>query len=212
MDANVDKRVQRTKALIREALVSLIEDKGFDALTVRDIATRAKINRGTFYLHYRDKFDLLDQTLAELIAGVQEILLGIARLPAAEVAGGQGLLTAATKLFAYFQSNARLMRAILATKGSQAFQDQVKQAMWHNIFEKKLITLIKRENLLVPPEYLISYLAGAHAGLLREWLERGCPEAPEEMARILIHLSLRGPMAAAGLAAPGLAAGHDKPP
>jgi len=57
MNSSEDRRIARTKAAIREALVALIEEKGFDALTVKDIATRANINRGTFYLHYKDKFD-----------------------------------------------------------------------------------------------------------------------------------------------------------
>ncbi len=47
----MDRRIARTKTAIREALVALIEEKGFDAILVSDIAERANINRGTFYLH-----------------------------------------------------------------------------------------------------------------------------------------------------------------
>ena len=56
---NTDLRIIRTKESIREALVELIEEKGFEAITVKDITTRAKINRGTFYAHYQDKYDLM---------------------------------------------------------------------------------------------------------------------------------------------------------
>ena len=61
-----DRRITRTKLAIRTALVALIEEKGFDVLTVKDITTLANINRGTFYLHYQDKFDLLKQIEVEI--------------------------------------------------------------------------------------------------------------------------------------------------
>ncbi|WMT38879.1 helix-turn-helix domain-containing protein [Paenibacillus sp. D2_2] len=77
MESSRDKRVMRTKAVIREALTQLIEEKGFEALTVKDITTRAEINRGTFYLHYRDKYDLLEQSEQELIQGLIGILTTI---------------------------------------------------------------------------------------------------------------------------------------
>ena len=56
-----DLRVQRTRKLIQNALIDLTIAKGFAAVTVRDITSYAKINRATFYRHYLDKFDLVDQ-------------------------------------------------------------------------------------------------------------------------------------------------------
>ncbi|MED3564371.1 TetR/AcrR family transcriptional regulator, partial [Bacillus xiapuensis] len=52
-------KVEKTKELLRNTLIDLIEEKGFDAISVRDITLKAGLNRGTFYLHYRDKYDLL---------------------------------------------------------------------------------------------------------------------------------------------------------
>lgn len=66
-DLNMDLRVVRTKALIIDALTELIDEKGFEAITVNDITTRANINRGTFYLHYQDKYDLMDKCQQEIM-------------------------------------------------------------------------------------------------------------------------------------------------
>src|SRR5512139_3713844 len=63
----IDPRVIRTRQLLRDALVSLIAEKGFDAITVQDIADRATLNRATFYLHYQDKHDLLINSLHDAI-------------------------------------------------------------------------------------------------------------------------------------------------
>jgi len=59
----VDLRIRRTRLALREALLALIEEKGFETLIVQDIADRAMINRVTFYKHYRDKYDLLEQIM-----------------------------------------------------------------------------------------------------------------------------------------------------
>ena len=72
---SIDRRIMRTKTAIREALVALIQEKGFGALSVSDITSRADINRGTFYLHYKDKFDLLEQTEADIINDMENIVL-----------------------------------------------------------------------------------------------------------------------------------------
>ena len=66
-DSNLDLRVVRTKTAIRNAFVELIEEKGFDAITVKDITTKANINRGTFYAHYQDKFDLMTKCQKEIM-------------------------------------------------------------------------------------------------------------------------------------------------
>src|SRR5262245_39795375 len=62
-----DLRVRRTRLALRQALLALIEEKGFDAIIVQDITERAMINRVTFYKHYRDKYDLLEQTMHEML-------------------------------------------------------------------------------------------------------------------------------------------------
>ena len=50
----IDPRIERTREALRGALMALIEEKGFDAISVQDITERARLNRATFYLHYRD--------------------------------------------------------------------------------------------------------------------------------------------------------------
>ncbi|HEX9012680.1 MAG TPA: TetR family transcriptional regulator [Anaerolineaceae bacterium] len=61
----VDPRVKRTRKLINQAFVDLMNEKGFQAITVQDIADRAEVNRATFYAHYEDKYDLLDRYVRE---------------------------------------------------------------------------------------------------------------------------------------------------
>ena len=78
-DSNLDLRVVRTKTAIRNALVELIEEKGFDAITVKDITTKANINRGTFYAHYQDKFDLMTKCQEDIMYEFSNIAKEIPR-------------------------------------------------------------------------------------------------------------------------------------
>ena len=181
------------------ALVALIEEKGFEALSVKDIAIKANINQGTFYLHYKDKFDLLDQTLDQVVQDMERILLEIRLVSVADFKETWIPKAITTKLFEYFNDNASLIQAILVTKGNFVLVTKLKQLMLKNIFEKDEAISIKKEKLLVPCEYLASYIASAHFGVVQEWLDRGRRETPEEMAEILLNITFRGPLVAAGV-------------
>lgn len=81
----LDRRVIRSQIMLRNALISVIEEKGYDAVSVSDIVRRADLNRSTFYTHYKDKQDLLRHTfqaiLAELTEKVKEFAIPQATLP-----------------------------------------------------------------------------------------------------------------------------------
>lgn len=65
--ARLDLRVRRTRRLLREALLGLLREKRFDTITVQEVTERAQVSRGAFYLHYRDKDDLLTQSTKEML-------------------------------------------------------------------------------------------------------------------------------------------------
>ncbi len=118
-DSNLDLRVIRTKTAIRNALVELIEEKGFDAITVKDITTKANINRGTFYAHYQDKFDLMTKCQEEIMYEVSSIAKQ--RLP--EVIADLGSNPSPTMPFilitsvlAFLNENSDFMKAVLSPK------------------------------------------------------------------------------------------------
>jgi len=194
---SVDRRIVRTKISIREALVALIEEKGFDAISVRDISARADINRGTFYLHYRDKFDLLEQTEAGIIQDVEEIILQANSLNLADFNSTDKPLPVVVSMFEYFQENAALMHAVFGLGGDFAFLTRIRQTVEKNL-KLGFLAGIRAVNFLVPADYLISYLISAHFGVIQIWLQNGCRETPKEMAIILSKLSWDGPIRSTG--------------
>lgn len=199
MNESTDRRILRTKAVIRGALTELIEEKGFEALTVKDITTRANINRGTFYLHYRDKYDLLEQSEQELIEGMVAIIRTIRPFNLDELLARDEPVPQIVDMIEYMNGQADFLKTILGPKGDPAFHSLVRSMMSKYLFEKNIVPLIKKENALVPTEYLVAYISSAHLGIIQEWLAQGRKESPRELALIMTKLSMKGPLYAAGV-------------
>lgn len=68
----IDPRVKRTRKLLIEAFQSLLDEKGFESITVQDITARATVNRATFYAHFTDKYQLVDQLIGDGFAQILE--------------------------------------------------------------------------------------------------------------------------------------------
>ncbi|MFF2755628.1 TetR/AcrR family transcriptional regulator [Psychrobacillus sp. NPDC058041] len=201
-DNNSDLRIIRTKESIRKALVELIEEKGFEAITVKDLTTRAKINRGTFYAHYKDKFDLMTKCEEEIMLEIYTIAKqNLPAVIATLETNSPNLkpFQLAVLLFEYLNENNGFMKAVLGPKGDLSFQTKLKDFMWKTLFGNDSNALIKEDSLLVPAQYLASYVASAHIGVIQQWLNSGRKETPQEMARILSTITLNGPFFAAGL-------------
>lgn len=201
-DSNTDLRVIRTRESIRNALVELIEEKGFEAISVKDITTRAKINRGTFYAHYQDKFDLMTKCEEEIMLEMSRIAKQNFPSVIAALETSSPTVTPfplVVSIFEYLNENSGFMKAVLGPKGDLTFQTRLKDFMWKTLFGNHSEALVKEENLLVPGQYLASYISSAHIGVIQQWLNSGRKESPQEMARILSTITANGPMFAAGL-------------
>ncbi|AAU23765.1 TetR/AcrR family transcriptional regulator [Bacillus licheniformis] len=192
-----DRRVKRTKKMIRDALSELMKNKAFEEISVTDITKKADINRGTFYLHYEDKYDLLDQSEEEIIQEINKIAKR--SIHSMDVLNQDVIdhpLTFVVDIFQYIKENEVFMKAVLGPKGPGSFRLKFKSVLISNL--KRLKTAI-RTDPIVPEDYLISYITGAHISVMQQWLENGMKETPHDMALILSKITGMGPAYAAGL-------------
>lgn len=199
-----DRRAIRTRKMIRQALSELIEEKGYNNISITDITAKADINRGTFYLHYVDKYDLLEKIEDEVIQELQDSIDKVNNIDAVSndfVSNTDSVdkpMPFMIKVFEYIKENCAFMRAILGPKGDPKFHMKIKELIESNLFEKKLIKAFRKENMLVPAEYFISYVLSAHLGVIQQWIESGMEKSPEDMALILSKMFLLGPFKVAG--------------
>jgi AcrR family transcriptional regulator len=183
---NADLRVRRTRKLLQEAMIALTIEKGFASLTVRDIAERAMVNRATFYRHYLDKYDLLDQYADELYA-----LLEVADEVSLEEkqAGPETPPIGLVRLLDQVREHAAFFRAMLGRQGDPGFSQKIRQYI-----EKRMRKLLAGEVIPVragapPLDMGLSYISAAGAGALVWWLENGAQISPEQMAAWMSQLS-----------------------
>ncbi len=195
MERSPDRRARRTKRMLRDALTELIEEKGVEAVTIKDLADRADISRGTFYIHYQDKYDLLEQSEHELLIGVERVLSTVDKLDA-----GTALLYVnrnqpfplILRLAEYVLQHAKLLRAILGPKGNPSFHMRFKQVLERNLI-LHLDYLWQKGEFIVPKAYLIAYVISAVLGVMQYWLEYGQEQSVDEIALILSKATILGP-------------------
>lgn len=121
-----DLRARRTRKLLRDALLELIEERGFDAITVGEIAERAMVSRAAFYRYYQDKYDLVEQIFDE---AMQNFVSDIGPRPHTSLSFDlQNVPTPQrwVKLFEHFAQYERLYRVLLSGKGSPWFATKMR--------------------------------------------------------------------------------------
>ncbi|WP_165280025.1 TetR/AcrR family transcriptional regulator [Paenibacillus protaetiae] len=199
MSDKIDRRQARTKQLLRQALLELITEKGVDKLTVTDITTRADVNRGTFYLHYRDAPDMLKQIQDEVFETIRSLIQEMNMLDLMNYAERDEPYPKTVALLEEFARHGRFLRVTLGTKGDPVYATRFHDTMRELFTAKLAFWQPKDEDMLVPREYLITYMASANIGVVTRWLETGMKESPREIALILMRLINHGPLTATGL-------------
>jgi AcrR family transcriptional regulator len=181
----MDRRSVKTKKLLENALIKLMIEKGFDKITIKDITEEADINRGTFYLHYKDKYDFLEQKEDNILKEFIEIVDNIAKkyhgsliLPSNK----DDLLPIFTQVYIYIKDNADFMKVVLGPNGDLNFQMRLR-----NFIEASLVQniSIKNESGKMPVKYIATIASSAQLGIIQKWLKNGMEETPQELATFM---------------------------
>jgi AcrR family transcriptional regulator len=205
-DRKLDRRISRTRRSLQDALFCLILEKGFDSVTVEDITNRADLGRTTFYLHYRDKEDLLMQSVRNQ---VEALVNQLAQYPLYKGDGEHrptkvdDITPLISLAFNHVAQNAVFYRVLLRGEGTYSALQRLRQILVEAILEliqhfsgreKKLL------NPTVPLDVFLNSLAGAWIGLMTWWLEADMPYPPEEMAVMYQRMFMRSTLDVLGLA------------
>jgi len=188
-----DLRVIRTDRRIRETFLQLIDEVGFDAVTIKLLTDRAEVNRGTFYHHYADKYELLERMTNEIFEKIEatfEREIPFVLINQKEDSPYRRIIP----FLIFLYENRTLMRILLSPTSDGMFRNRVRDYMQQILFSG----LPEQEERLVPENYLIAYLSAAHLGVIESWLRHPNETSPEEIARIIFTISMEGPFRAAG--------------
>jgi AcrR family transcriptional regulator len=186
--AKVDRRVRRTRDLLERSLLSLIEEQGYDRITVQDIIDRADIGRSTFYAHYRDKDDLL-------LSGFEDIRSALAaeREAAEEAKGTTGeLLQPLRIVFRHVEGHRQVWQPLVRKGGAEVvtriMRDHVTDLVREHL--RAQFPALRREQPQL--EAAVQFIANASTGLLIWWLNDDTPNSADELYAIFRRLTIQG--------------------
>lgn len=182
-----DRRSQRTRQLVSSAMVELLSEKRYEAITIQDILDQAGIGRTTFYSHYYDKEDVHASMMEQMLERMSQQL--------SERHTGHGIVPS-LELFQHIQQDHKHFQALAGGPTAERLWETMQTALGRTI-EQSLVTARKNKKApSIPLIVVSSYLAGAFLNLLKWWLKSGMPYTPEEMDEIFRQLALPGVEAA----------------
>lgn len=185
----LDRRVERTKASLREALVLLMTEKGYEAITVQDILDRANVGRATFYAHFEGKQALHDASLDGLVVELRR------RRDALRATGGESMLACCTAMFEHADSHRALYRGLISRRGSATVMNGIRTRMAILVREELEPHREPKAKNAVPLDLLVEHVVAGFAATLTWWLDRRTKYGPKEIDAIFRELTLPGLLA-----------------
>lgn len=180
-----DRRVRRTKTQLRKALTELLQEKSIDELSVTELTNRADVNRGTFYCHYRDIYDMLDQLEAETL---EEFSTLMDSYPAPRLQ--EGLRPILEDVFLFIRRNLDLAASAMNLWERSSFLERIKSLLRNKVIRDW--SDLYHFSGDVQRDHCLNFLVGGIIGLVQSWLEGGGRETPQEMAALAEGLILHG--------------------
>ncbi|WP_425334736.1 TetR/AcrR family transcriptional regulator [Priestia aryabhattai] len=191
---HTDPRILRTRQLIKDAFVELLEEIDFQKITVNRLAERATINRVTFYLHYRDIPDMLEKMADDMIEDISTIFNNT---PTDQTSSEEGRWNIIENLLEHIAEHANFYKNILASKKVPIFRDRLSMFIRDIIVTR--IDEIERSphtlNKIVKKDILIWYETSALIGTIISWLQNDMPYTSSFLAQqfsLLHHRGLNG--------------------
>ena len=180
----MDRRVRKTRMQLRTGLTQLMHEKAVKDITVRELAQLVDINRCTFYLHYRDIYDMVEQVEQEVATEFENM---VNAHPPEELE--EKPINLLIDLFSFFHANADLCSALLGGNGDMSFVNRLIALLRERVLEFWHLEQRKDPDQY---DYYFSFLASGFMGVIREWYANDMAEPIPQMASMAEQLILYG--------------------
>ena len=187
-----DRRIRKTKQVLRQSFASLLAEKPLEDITVKELTERADINRGTFYCHYKDIYDLKDQIERELFDEFVAVIdgYGVDNLR-------RELRSVMSDVFRFLQRNKEFGTIISAYKTDSLFFAWVRSEIFRRgLSEWQRIYGFQDS---IQWDYYLDFVVAGCVTMLQSWIQKGMRESPEEMGALSERFILYGPGEVLGL-------------
>lgn len=173
-----NRRILYTKNIIKESLIDLLETKEIHQVTVTDICKKADINRGTFYSHYKDAFDLLQSMEDELF---NQVIVYLTEIPVEDYTD-----ILLIKVFELIAENKELCKVLFCKQNDSKILDRILYVANKANLDKIINTPGFTDAYL---NYLLKYAIGGIIAVVQTWLENDLVESPRELLAIINNIN-----------------------
>ncbi|MDR0313750.1 MAG: TetR/AcrR family transcriptional regulator [Treponema sp.] len=174
------RKTRYTRMVLRDSLAELMKEKSILRISIKDICERADVSRSTFYAHYKDQYDLLQQIQEETIVNIEKLLEkyndDISR---------DGTMRMLEELLRYIADNGPSIQGLLSENGDINFQ-------------KKIIGFTRREEVLKyvtdrfdekTQEYASVFMVNGSIGLIQQWFKNNMDVPVSEMVKLFLKIT-----------------------
>jgi AcrR family transcriptional regulator len=189
----IDRRIARTRAMLQEAHISLILEKGYEATTVEDICDAANVGRSTFYAHYTSKDDLRRSGLEHLRKELVDRQRDALAMPGDIRDRSLGF---SLTMFEHARDHMDLYRALVGGRGGAVALGAIRQILSDLVRNELAATVDKKSADVIPRELAVQYVVGAFMAVMTWWLDGGAKLPPQRIDAMFRRLATEGIMPA----------------
>ena len=180
---NTDRRVKRTKKALRDALLTLLETKNINEISVTELTNLADVNRATFYFYYTDLLDMLQQIQNESYQAFKEII----NESTSSITTIEGFTEYCERLLLFCQEHESLVRFITNNDANNQLYKQIRVLMLNNIPNSKVVY---PENN--PARYSTNFILTAMVGIVIDWMDEGMKISAHDLAEFCANIYING--------------------
>jgi AcrR family transcriptional regulator len=186
MEGKVDHRTKITKMLIKKAFTDLLMEKPIQKISIKELCEKAGINRGTFYLHYTDIFDLLEKTETQLLIEFKAALYPMLAAEGSDITS----LKITKSTFQCIKDNADICIVTLGPNGDKEFAEKIIDIGWQKCLDEynRLLPHESSKKL----EYYYSFISLGCLGILDKWFNDGMSTSIDELATLTEGFMMQG--------------------
>lgn len=183
MNNNTDLRVIKTKKAIKSAFLNLLEEKSYESITIQDLSKEAMINRNTFYLHYRDKEDLMEKIIDECSENLMNALHSINIKLDSFI--DEDLHKIINCIFRTIENDFDLYKTIMLNNGTQNFKINLSKILYNHINSGFKDSFSKEKKVYL--EYIVS----GFVGTVYFWINNKSDYSIQEISKILFNIHIK---------------------
>ena len=194
----MDRRKRKTRKAIFDACVALMKEKEFQNITVNEIVERADINRGTFYLHFVDKYDMMNSFENEMIEKIEDVILNNMPKEQFEVLFIQSRYDTVVEILKCYEENKELLQLLMRSSHSASFQAKLRDKLKFVITEKVFPNFENLE-LQIPTDLFVILFTSISLSLAEYAQQSETPIDAQQLGEFFINVMLHGPAKMLGL-------------